>query len=151
MAPLGRPADGEWLAKAARVLHGAEAFAGQGWIAEGLTPDAIHDALLRIARRGNSARPIAARVQSEPARIARLLGDDDPTAAQAANGCAYNLAQRPFQFYRPHPIRLAAGALLAASAEIDRLEHFCDAVESAPEHDRDRALTATALSLEPAN
>ncbi len=62
MAPLGRPPDGEWLAKASRVLHGAEAFAGQGWIADGLTPAAIHDRLLKIALRGNSVRSVAARV-----------------------------------------------------------------------------------------
>jgi hypothetical protein len=37
MSPIGRPADGEWLAKASRVLQGAEAFTGQGWIAEGLS------------------------------------------------------------------------------------------------------------------
>jgi hypothetical protein len=52
MAPLGRPPDDEWLTKATRVLHGMEAFTGQGWIAEGLSPDAMHDALLQIALRG---------------------------------------------------------------------------------------------------
>ena len=30
MAPLGRPPDDEWLTKASRVLHGVEAFTGQG-------------------------------------------------------------------------------------------------------------------------
>ena len=148
MSPIGRPADGEWLAKASRVLQGAEAFTGQGWIADGLSADAIHDALLKIAQRGNSARPIAARVQSRPACIARLLGANDPTSAQALNGCAYSLAQRPFQFRRPRTIRLAAGGLLAASAEIERLERVCDAVEPAPEHDRDKALTPRASSWE---
>ncbi len=111
MAPLGRPPDDKWLTKAARVLNGTEAFSGQGWIAEGLSPDAIHAALLRIALRGNSARSIAARVQSQPVRIARLLGADDPTAAQALHGCAYNLEARPFQIRRPRPIKLAAGEL----------------------------------------
>ncbi len=144
--PLGRPPDDEWLTKAACVLHGKKAFTGQGWIAEGLSPDAMHDALLQIALRGNSARPIAARVQSHPARIARLLGADDTTAAQALDGCAYNLATRPFQIRRPRPIRLAAGGLQTASAEIDRLEHVCGAIESAPSHDRDRALTRSAAA-----
>ena len=148
MSPLGRPPDDEWLTKAARVLHGTEAFTGQGWIATGLSPDALHDALLRIALRGNSARPIAARVQSQPVRIARLLGTDDPTAAQALHGCAYNLETRPFQIRRPRPIRLAAGGLQAASAEIDRLEHVCGAIESAPSHDRDKALTRSAAAWE---
>ena len=148
LAPLGRPPDGEWLSKASRVLQGAEAFAGQGWIGEGMSADAIHDALLKIAQRGNSARPIAARVQAQPERIGRLLGADHPTAAQARNGCAYNLAQRPFQYRRPHTIRLQAGALQAASTEIERLEQVCYAVESAPMHDRDKALTPSAASWE---
>jgi hypothetical protein len=80
MAPLGHPPDDGWLATASRVLHGLDAFAGQDYIPWGLSSDATHDALLRIALRGNSARPIAARVQSHPARIARLLGSEDPTA-----------------------------------------------------------------------
>ena len=121
MSPLGRQPDGVWLAKAARVLHGAETFAASDWIAEGMTPDALHDTLLSIAQRGNSTRPIAARVQSNPARVARLLGADNLTAHQARDGCAYNLVQRPYQFRRPRPIRLAADGLRAASDEIDRL------------------------------
>ena len=148
MAPLGRPPDDEWLSKASRVLHGVEAFAGQGWIAGSLSADAIHDALVRIALRGNSARPIAARVQSRPARIARLLGSENPTATQARDGCAYSLTQRPFQIRRPRPIRLQAGGLHAAAAEIDRLEHICGAVESAPPHDRDKALSPSAATWE---
>ena len=99
MAPLGRPPDDEWLTKASRVLHGLEAFTGQGWIPAGLSPDAMHDALLRIALRGNSARPIAARIQSHPERIARLLGSENPTSGQARDGGAYNLATRPFQIW----------------------------------------------------
>jgi hypothetical protein len=148
MAPLGLPPDDRWLAQASRVLHGQEAFEGQGWIASGLSPDAIHDTLLQIALRGNSNRPIAARVQSNPTRIARLLGFEDPSTRQAREGCAYNLAQRPFQIRRPRPIRLNAGGLQAATEEIERLEHECHAIESAPEHDRDKALSPSAPSWE---
>jgi hypothetical protein len=83
MAPLGLPPDDKWLAQASRVLHGQEAFEGQGWIASGLSPDSIHDTLLKIALRGNSNRPIAARIQSNPTRIARLLGSEDPSTRQA--------------------------------------------------------------------
>ena len=148
MAPLGLPPDDEWLARASRVLHGQEAFEGQGWIASGLSPDSIHDTLLKIALQGNSSRPIAARVQSNPARIARLLGSEDPSTRQARDGCAYNLAQRPFQIRRPRPIRLNAGGLRAAQEEIERLEHVCRAIEAAPEHDRDKALTPSAPEWE---
>ena len=148
MAPLGRPPDDKWLAQAARVLHGLEAFEGQEWIANGLSADAIHDSLLRIALQGNSGRPIAARVQSNPARIARLLGSENPSTRQARDGCAYSLVQRPFQVRRPRPIRLAAGGLQAAAEEIERLEHVCGAIESAPEHDRDKALSPSAAGWE---
>ncbi len=132
-----------------RVLHGAEAFAEQGWIADGLTPDAIHDRLLKIALWGNSARPVAARVQSHPARIARLLGECHPTTFQARTGGAYNLAQRPFQCHRPHVIRLKTGGLHDAAAEIERLELVCGAVESAPAHDRDKAPGCVGLGASP--
>jgi hypothetical protein len=98
--------------------------------------------------RGNSARPVAARVQSHPARIARLLGECHPTTVQARTGGAYSLAQRPFPGHRPHVIRLKAGGLQAAAAEIERLELVCGAVESAPAHDRDKALTAAASDWE---
>jgi hypothetical protein len=148
LAPLGRPPDDRWLAQAARVLHGLEAFEGQEWIANGLSADAIHDSLLRIALQGNSGRPIAARVQSNPARIARLLGSKNPSTRQARDGCAYSLVQRPFQVRRPRPIRLAAGGLQAAAEEIERLEHVCGAIESAPEHDRDKALSPSAAGWE---
>jgi hypothetical protein len=69
---------GAWLRRAARVLTGDEAPANQPWIADGLSDEAIHDVLVGIALRGNSAKPIAARCQSRPTRVAGLLGTDDP-------------------------------------------------------------------------
>jgi hypothetical protein len=104
--------------------------------------------LLSIALEGNSLRPIAARVQSHPDRVASLLGTSSHTTVQAANGCAYNLGQQPYQIRRPRPIRLAAGSIAAASSEIDRLIRVCGAVESAPAHDGDRALSTAAESWE---
>jgi hypothetical protein len=90
----------------------------------------------------------AARVQSRPHRIARLLGATNHTAAQAEHGCAYNLGQRPYPIRRPRPIRLAAGPLQAAAAEIDRLMQVCGAVEYAPDHDRDKALSESSEEWE---
>jgi hypothetical protein len=46
------------------------------------------------------------------------------------------------------PIRLAAAQLAAAAAEIDRLKHVCKAVETAPQHDRDKALRPSAAAWE---
>jgi hypothetical protein len=144
VSPL-EPVPGEtWLRLASSVLNGVSSFAGQPWIADGLSSEAIHDLLLGIALRGNSARPIAARVQSRPNRIALLLGAESHTTAQAAHGCAYNLGQRSYQIRRSRPIRLAAGPMQAAVVEIDRLMHVCGAVEFALEHDRDKALSETA-------
>jgi hypothetical protein len=148
LAALGQPPDDRWLEQASRVLHGQEAFAGQGWISSGLSPDDLHDTLLAIALRGNSARPIAARTQSNSVRIACLLGSENSTTKQARDGCAYNLAQRPFQMRRPRPIRLATGGLQAVAEEIARLEHVCGAIESAPSHDRDKALPRSAEDWE---
>jgi seryl-tRNA synthetase len=37
----------------------------------------------------------------------------------------------------------------AAAAEIDRLMHVCGAVEFAPEHDRDKALSEVPNELDP--
>jgi hypothetical protein len=150
-ATLGFPGEGpraEWLHLASQVLNGGAVFEGQPWIPEALSSDGIHDLLLGIALQGNSIRPIAARVQSRPDRVAALLGEDNLTTTQAFRGCAYNFGQRPYQIRRPRPIRLAADSLRAASAEIDRLREVCGAVESAPAHDRDRALTSWASAWE---
>ena len=148
--PPGRtpPLEGDWLHHASLVLLGSEAFPGQPWIAEGLSDEAIHDMLLRIAQQGNSDRPIAARVQSHPSRVAHLLGQDDATSIHAAEGCPYTFHQRPYQYRRPRPIRLAAPQMAAASEEIDRLLHVCGAVEIAPAHDRDKALRPSAPAWE---
>jgi hypothetical protein len=139
---------GTWLRRAARVLTGDEALPHQPWITDGLSDEAIHNVLVEIASRGNSARPIAARCQSHPARVAGLLGADDPTAIQAAQGCAYTFHHRPYQYRRPRPIRLAAYQTAAAAAEIDRLMHKCGAVELAPAHDLDKALRPDAAVWE---
>ena len=104
--------------------------------------------LVGIALRGNSAKPIAARCQSHPTRVAGLLGTADPTSIQAAQGCAYSFQQRPYQYRRPRPIRLAGDQMGAAAAEIDRLIHLCGAVEMAPAHDRDKALRPDAAVWE---
>jgi hypothetical protein len=139
---------GAWLRRAARVLTGDEAPANQLWIADGLSDEAIHDVLVGIALRGNSAKPIAARCQSHPTRVAGLLGTNDPTSIQATQGCAYSFQQRPYQYWRPRPIRLAGDQMGAAAAEIDRLIHLCGAVEMTPAHDRDKALRPDAAVWE---
>jgi hypothetical protein len=75
---------------ASSVLNGVSSFAGQPWITDGLSSDAIHDVLLGIVLRGNSERPITARVQSQLDSVARLLRVDNLTVIQAL----YDLGQR---------------------------------------------------------
>jgi hypothetical protein len=53
--------EGEWMAKAARVLEGTACFNGV-WFTNDLTSEAIHYLLVSVAERGNSPAPIAARV-----------------------------------------------------------------------------------------
>ena len=148
VTPLGPTPGRAWLQLASKVLHGRASFGGQPWIAGDLSSEEVHEVLLSIALEGNSLRPIAARVQSHPDRVASLLGTGSHTTGQATNGCAYNLGQRPYQIRRPRPIRLAATSMAAASSKIDRLIRVCGAVESAPAHDRDRALNTKAEAWE---
>ena len=145
------PPDTDWMARASLVLGGQGTMPGQPWIANGASDQAIHDVLLAIAQRGNSSEPIAARAQSHPTRVARLLGHTNPSAVQAAQGCAYTFMQRPYQYRRPRSIRLGSFQLAAAVAEIDRLMYVCGAVEAAPSHDRDKALRPNAAPWERAH
>jgi hypothetical protein len=57
----------------------------------------IYLCLLALAERGNRDTPIAARLQSRPARLGELLGASDPTTLAAAGGSAYNFHSCPFQ------------------------------------------------------
>jgi hypothetical protein len=127
------------MATAIRVLDGTACFDGV-WFTHDLTPEATHDLLVSVAEWGNFPNPIAARVQLHPERLRQLVGPDSATATQSAGGCAYNFGSHPNQYRRPRPIRLDAESLRAASEEIDRLEHVCQAIEAAPVHDRDKPL-----------
>ncbi len=90
LSPLGSLPGEAWLRLASSVLNGVSSFAGQPWITDGLSSDAIHDVLLGIVLRGNSERPITARVQSQLDSVARLLRVDNLTVIQAL----YDLGQR---------------------------------------------------------
>ena len=79
VTPLGPTPGRAWLRLASKVLHGRASFGGQPWIAEDLSSETIHEVLLSIALEGNSRRPIAARVQSHPDRVASLLGTGSHT------------------------------------------------------------------------
>ena len=108
----------------------------------------IHHALWQLAEKGNSGNPIAARFQSQPDRVERLLGSESHTTKQVFSGSAYNLSARPFQYRRPRLIPLQKAQRKAAVEEIERLMQVCHAVEVAPEHDGDKALTTTSEAWE---
>jgi hypothetical protein len=67
---------------------------------------------------------------------------------RAGLGPANTLGSRPFQYRRPRTIPLQKSKRQAAVDEIERLTTECHAVEIAPEHDGDKALTASAEAWE---
>jgi hypothetical protein len=81
----------------------------------------MHHTLLQLAERGNSSNPIAARFQSHPDKVERLLGSESNITKQVLSGSAYSLASRPFQYRRPRPIPLQKAQRQAAVDEIERL------------------------------
>jgi hypothetical protein len=110
--------------------------------------ESIHLCLLALAERGNQASPIAARFQSRPHRLSALLGHDSPAVIAAREGSAYNFDRRPFQHVQPRSIRLDRFQTAAVSEELHRLRFVCNAVETAPEHDGDKALRTHAPNWE---
>ena len=78
----------------------------------------------------------------------KLLGHDSSSTKQAHSGSAYSFSSRPFQYKRPRLIQLQKAQRQAAVDEIERLMTECNAIEVAPEHDRDKALTPSAAAWE---
>lgn len=124
------------------VLTGASP--GKGLLpqlVDGATDAEIESILRTLAERGNSARPVAARFQSRPKNVKRLLPQEAVvTASAAARGVAYRFSSRPYQYKTPRPFRLAAEETAAVSAEVLRLRDVCQAIERAPLHDQHRAI-----------
>ena len=72
--------------------------------------------LTTIATAGNSDRPVAARLQSHPSNVPKLVGDAHSLAAQSATrGVAYRFTSRPQQWHRPRPLHLEAASMEAAA------------------------------------
>jgi hypothetical protein len=105
--------------------------------------------LTTIATAGNSDRPVAARLQSHPSNVSKLVGDAHSLAAQSATrGVAYRFTSRPKQWHRPRPLQLEAASMEAAAKEIDRLHVTCKAIERCEEHDGDKCLRLWATHYE---
>ena len=109
-------------------------------LVHGFSDAEIERSLLAMAESFNQVVPIAARIQSRPDLVAKLLGPDHDTSKAAATGSAYNFEKRPFQRSRPRIFKLDKEQERAAMNEIERLEKVCGAVETAPDHDSDKAL-----------
>ena len=115
----------------------------------GISLEEIESVLTQLATQGNSDRPVAARFQSHPETVAGLVGNAGSLAAESARrGVAYRFTSRPQQWHRPRPLPMALEQELAASTEIARLYHQCQAIERAPEHDGDKALRSWARNYE---
>ena len=144
--PMVEPA---WVSSSRSILHGVSQGKGPAKnLAPGCSDEVVHATLMSMAEDLNSSRPIAGRMQTNPAAVSRLLGVESDTTTTAKGGSAYNLSSRPYQCRRPRPIPLAKDQREAAVAEIHRLQHVCGAVETAPPHDGDKALLSTALPWE---
>ena len=118
--------------KAKDHLHG---------LAPGVSLQFIEGVLENLAASGNSDRPVAARFQTHPENVRRLIDDDFSLASQAATrGVVYQLTERPHQLRRPRPLRLQQDQRVAALAEIQRLLNTCHAIERVPNHDGDKPL-----------
>jgi hypothetical protein len=109
----------------------------------------VQNILTRIATAGNTEKPVGARLQSNPNQVQDLLwGESSLTVQAARRGVAYSFDQRPAQLRRPAKMRLNQEQATAVRQETDRLHHACDAVELAPQHDSDKALTRRAQEHE---
>ncbi len=139
--------DHKWSLQAKADLDGSAPISDT-WFVSDMSDSEMHHSLLQLACRGNSKNLIAARFQSQPDRVERLLGPESGTTRQAQSGSAYNLTSRPFQYRRPRTIPLQKIQRQAAVDEIERLMIECHAVEIAPEHDGDKALTTSAEAWE---
>jgi hypothetical protein len=112
---------GAWLQWARATMVGTLPLPSSTPIDVSSSDESIHLCLLALAEQGNQSRPIAARLQSRPARLHALLGSDSPTVMAARGGSAYNFHRRPFQHVRPRPIRLDRFQTAAVSSELHRL------------------------------
>ena len=107
----------------------------------GISFEEIDDTLTALATAGNSDRPVAARLQTYPTNVEKLVGDALSLAAQSATrGVAYRFTSRSKQWHRPRPLRLEAASMEAAAQEINRLYVTCNAIERCEEHDGDKCL-----------
>lgn len=136
----------EWVAKARSKL--AWGFQGKDLNWGSLSDEEVHETLLAKCHALNQPTPVAARLQSRPDRLSSLLGEDSGTTAAARGGVAYSFASRPQQPRRPRSIRLPRDSRVAVDQEVHRLRNFCGAVETAPEHDGDKALLPSAAKWE---
>ena len=137
----------EWFRRAQAGLAGTVSIEHANFD-EMMTDEKVHQTLLDLVRRGNSQNPIAARFQSHPDRVERLLGPESHSVEQAYSGSAYSFSSRPFQYRRPRVIPMQNTQRRAAVDEIERLMTECHAVEVAPEHDSDKALTPSSAEWE---
>ena len=123
------------------LIEGSTAKVHLHGLAPGVSPQFIQGVLENLAAAGNSDRPVAARLQTHPENVRMLLDDDFSLTTQAARrGVVYQLTERPHQRRRPRPLRLQEGQRVAALAEIQRLLHTCQAIETVPAHDGDKPL-----------
>jgi hypothetical protein len=115
----------------------------------GASMEDMESVLTALATAGNSDRPVAARPQTHPTNVQRLVEVAHSLAAQSATrGAARRFTSRPKQWHRPRPLHLEAASMEAAAAEINRLHAACKAIGRCEEHDGGKCLRSWAKSHE---
>ena len=144
------PDEHEFITAARFVLTGDSRARGPlASLNPGMSADDMQKVLTSLAERGNSTRPVAARLQSRPANVARLVAEPQSVTVQAARrGVVYKFVERPQQTTRPRIMRMKTAETAAVNEEITRLLQVCEAIELAPDHDCDKALGPTASRFE---
>lgn len=131
-----------FISRARSVLSGASR--GRGLLAhlhENTSISEMEDILTAIAVEGNSPAPVAARFQTRPLNVERLVRNTtSATTIAAHHGVAYRFSDRPIQWRRPRPLRVSRDEREAIAQEIHRLHNQCRAIELAPPHDSDKCL-----------
>ena len=139
-----------FITRARSILAGDSRARGPAsQICDGISHEEIERVLTELATAGNSDSPVAARFQSHPTNVKKLVGDSTSLASESARRrVAYRFDRRPQQWRRPRPLHLALDQKLAASTEIARLFNTCQAIERAPSHDGDKCLRSWARAYE---
>jgi hypothetical protein len=99
-----------FISRARSFLAGVSPKRGlQANLVPGLPMEEVEQILQQLATEGNSASPVAERLQLHPSNVAALIQDRGSITTEAARrGVTYQMTERPKQYRRPDSLRLEA-------------------------------------------